>query len=78
MIFGFKVLESIFTTLIICCDNVTIMDFSQMIKLWPIQSDFDSKYQFIRDNICKYCNATNCTLAYSLTKGLGVELFTNK
>ena len=35
---GFKIVESISSTLTICCDNTIIMNFSQMMKVMPIQS----------------------------------------
>ena len=79
MIFGFKVIKSTLSTLTICCDNVVIMNFSQMIKVLPVQSVL---ILCIKLSKRRYASivfiTTNHILANPLTISLGEKLFVNQ
>ena len=72
MIFRFKIIEITIGGLIICYDDVVIMNFSWMMKLYI-------KYQFLDRRYASIVYvAIDYILVDLLTKGLGVKLFINK
>ena len=78
-IMRFKVVKNTSRILIICYNNVVVVNFSQMIKVLPIQNILILSINLLERRYTSIITiAMDYMLADPLTKGLDVKLFVNK
>ena len=75
----FKIVKSTSSTLTICYNNATIINFSQMMKVMPVQSVFILSINLLEKRCASVIFITTyCILVILLSEELDVKLFANK
>ena len=77
LIFGFQIVESISRTLVIYCDNTTVVHFSQNNRSYIRSKHFDIKFLFVSEKVLDYQTqientAIESMLANPVTKSLAI------